>query len=68
MFSAVLPEALATECAKCSEKQKNGSKKVIEFLSKNKPDIWKQILEKYDKEGKYRAKYEQQAKKLGVQV
>ena len=66
VFSAVLPDALATECAKCSEKQKAGSEKVIKFLSTNKPEIWNDILEMYDKDGHYRARYGEQAKKLGV--
>ncbi|XP_014226079.1 ejaculatory bulb-specific protein 3-like [Trichogramma pretiosum] len=64
----LLPDALATNCEKCSEKQKAGAEKVIAFLAKNKPETWTEILAKYDKDNVYRTKYAEQAKKLGVPV
>ncbi|XP_033216283.1 ejaculatory bulb-specific protein 3-like [Belonocnema kinseyi] len=66
-LKTVLPDALATECVNCTEKQKKGSEKVIQFLSDKKPEIWKQLLDKYDKDGSYRAKYGEHAKKIGVE-
>lgn len=57
-FTDVLPDALATGCAKCTEKQKEGSEKVLKYLLKKKPDDYT-ILEKiYDPEGVYKRKYE----------
>ena len=34
----VLPDALKSECSKCSEKQREGSKKIINHLIDNKPE------------------------------
>ncbi|XP_073973341.1 ejaculatory bulb-specific protein 3-like [Rhodnius prolixus] len=67
-LKAVLPDALATGCAKCNEKQKLGSEKVIRFLLKNKPRDFEELEKMYDPNGTYRHKYEQEAKKLGIKV
>nr|QJT73567.1 chemosensory protein 8 [Encarsia formosa] len=64
----LLPDALATKCEKCTAKQKEGSEKVIAFLSKNKPEEWEQVLEMYDKDHIYRTKYAAEAKARGIQV
>nr|CAI5821714.1 unnamed protein product [Callosobruchus analis] len=62
----ILPDALATDCAKCNEKQKKGAKKVAEFLIKNKPNAWKELVEKYDSDGKYRSAHSDELKKFGI--
>lgn len=59
---------LETECEKCSEHQKEVGKKAIRFLATNKKDIWNELKAKYDPEGKYVAKYEDLAKKEGVEI
>nr|AUF72999.1 chemosensory protein [Anoplophora chinensis] len=56
----VLPDALLTDCSKCSETQKKGSKKIIRHLIDNKPDWYKELEAKYDKEGVYKKKYEEE--------
>lgn len=61
-------EALKTECAKCSEKQKKGTEKVLTYIIKNKPEEWKQLQAKYDPEGVYTAKYRTEAEKRGLDV
>ncbi len=68
VFPGLLPDALQTECTKCTEKQKVGAEKVIKFLSEKKPEEWQRLLEKYDKDGSYRAKHSEEAKKHGVKV
>nr|AKW47219.1 chemosensory protein 17 [Chrysoperla nipponensis] len=60
----LLPEALETECAKCSEKQREGSHKVISHLINKKPQLWKELEEKYDPTGKFRVKYEKEYRSL----
>ncbi|KAJ9585924.1 hypothetical protein L9F63_020432 [Diploptera punctata] len=60
----VIPEALETGCAKCSDKHKQGTRKVIKFLMDNKPDLWTQLQGKYDPDGSYKQKYEEEAKNL----
>nr|CAJ01495.1 hypothetical protein [Glossina morsitans]CBA11327.1 chemosensory protein 1 [Glossina morsitans morsitans] len=52
-----LPDALQTECSKCSEKQKKTSEKVIKHLMDHKPEEWKVLQTKYDPEGIYYSKY-----------
>lgn len=61
-------EALETECAKCSEHQKELVKKVIKFLAQNKKEIWNELKAKYDPDGIYTKKYEELAKKEDVQL
>nr|ALZ41689.1 chemosensory protein 1 [Liriomyza sativae] len=56
----LLPDALQSECSKCTEVQKRNSQKVINFLRANKPGDWKILLDKYDSKGIYRSKYGKQ--------
>ncbi|XP_044732465.1 uncharacterized protein LOC123295255 [Chrysoperla carnea] len=44
-------DALETCCSKCSDKQKEGVKKVFAHLEKEKPDKLKELKAKYDPEG-----------------
>nr|AXB87340.1 chemosensory protein 6 [Tropidothorax elegans] len=53
-----LPDALATGCNKCSEKQKAQTEKVLRHLSKNRPRDWQRLKTKYDPKGEYSKKYE----------
>ncbi|XP_013105457.2 putative odorant-binding protein A10 [Stomoxys calcitrans] len=52
-----LPDAIATDCAKCTEKQKYGSDKVTRFLIDNRPEDWQRLEKIYDPEGTYRKAY-----------
>ena len=63
-----LPDALTTECSKCSDKQKQNSDKVIRFIINNKPEEWKQLQSKYDPEGIYLARYKAEAQKAGIKI
>lgn len=67
-FAETLPDAIKNECSSCSEKQKGGSKKVIEYLIDNKPNAWKDLEKKYDPDGSYRIKYENTAKDVGIDI
>ncbi|XP_062548465.1 ejaculatory bulb-specific protein 3-like [Armigeres subalbatus] len=53
-----LPDALRSNCEKCSEKQRTNSRKVISHLEAKKPAEWKKLLDKYDPEGLYKSKFE----------
>ncbi|XP_055595329.1 ejaculatory bulb-specific protein 3-like [Uranotaenia lowii] len=64
----VLPEALETDCAKCSPKQKESSDKAIEYLSANRPEEWAALKAKYDPENKYVEKYRENAEKIGIKL
>ncbi|XP_054277651.1 ejaculatory bulb-specific protein 3-like [Macrosteles quadrilineatus] len=63
-----LPDALQTDCAKCSDKQKAGAKKVLKFIYEKKPDHFAKLEKKYDPEGIYRNKYKSLAEAEGVKV
>uniref|UniRef100_A0A182QLL8 Uncharacterized protein n=1 Tax=Anopheles farauti TaxID=69004 RepID=A0A182QLL8_9DIPT len=52
-----LPDALMSDCAKCSEKQRIGSDKVIKFIIANRPDDFAILEHRYDPTGEYRRKY-----------
>ncbi|KAK9892197.1 hypothetical protein WA026_019002 [Henosepilachna vigintioctopunctata] len=51
-----LPDALKTECDKCTEKQKENAKKTLNFLLEEKPDLYKELEAKYDPDQVYRKK------------
>ncbi|XP_069685715.1 ejaculatory bulb-specific protein 3-like [Periplaneta americana] len=63
-----LPDALETDCSKCSEKQKTASTKVIHYLIDNKKEDWAKLEAKYDPEGSYRIKYEAELRKDDVSI
>lgn len=63
-----LPDALATECNKCSEKQKKGTEKVVRYLVNKKPETWEQLKKKYDPTGQFTTKYVDDAHKQGINV
>ncbi|VEN41110.1 unnamed protein product [Callosobruchus maculatus] len=52
-----MPDAIATDCSKCSEKQKEGSEIIIRYLIDNKPEYWTPLQEKYDPTGSYKKRY-----------
>ncbi|XP_055546286.1 ejaculatory bulb-specific protein 3-like [Wyeomyia smithii] len=54
----LLPDALKSNCEKCSERQKTSSRKVISHLETKKPAEWKKLLDKYDPQGIYKSKFE----------
>ncbi|XP_055541809.1 ejaculatory bulb-specific protein 3-like [Wyeomyia smithii] len=63
-----LPDALENDCAKCSEKQKTQSTKVIKNLTEKRPEQWKLLKAKYDPNNKYVEKYADDADKDGIKL
>ncbi|RZF35334.1 hypothetical protein LSTR_LSTR003774 [Laodelphax striatellus] len=63
LLAAHLPDALRTNCSKCSEKQKEFSDKVIRYLIDNKPEEFAALTKKYDPEGIYKTTFGPQFKK-----
>lgn len=68
MITAHIADALQTGCAKCSEKQKAGVKKVLHHLSEHKGTYWEDIKNKYDPNGEYASKYADLIKKEGLDL
>nr|WJJ63298.1 chemosensory protein 13 [Pachyrhinus yasumatsui] len=58
-----LPDALANGCSKCSEKQKTTTEKVLKHLMNKKAREWNRLTKKYDPQGLYKQKYEQELTK-----
>lgn len=49
----ILPDALKTNCIKCTEKQKTVTLRTVKRLKKEYPKIWAQLQEQWDPEDKY---------------
>jgi hypothetical protein len=54
----ILPEALKTNCEKCTRAQKSKALKVITKLYYEHPKIYISLAEKYDATGKYTKRFE----------
>ncbi|XP_050315897.1 ejaculatory bulb-specific protein 3-like isoform X2 [Anthonomus grandis grandis] len=52
-----MPDAIETDCSKCSEKQRQGSEIMMRFLIDNKPEYWNPLQDKYDPTGTYKQRY-----------
>ncbi|KAG5312685.1 PEB3 protein, partial [Acromyrmex insinuator] len=61
-----IDEALENDCAKCTNKQREITEKVINHLVRNKKDWWDLLKVKYDPEGKFSKKYEEAAKNENI--
>lgn len=66
IFLGDIPEALQNECARCNEKHKEGVRKVIHHLIKNKPKWWQELETKFDPKGEYKKKYKNLLKDEGL--
>uniref|UniRef100_A0A182STQ6 Chemosensory protein 3 n=1 Tax=Anopheles maculatus TaxID=74869 RepID=A0A182STQ6_9DIPT len=64
----ILPEALQTNCEKCSEKQRAGAIRVINYVIENRKEQWDALQKKYDPENLYIEKYREEAKKEGINL
>ncbi|XP_013137235.1 PREDICTED: ejaculatory bulb-specific protein 3-like [Papilio polytes] len=67
-LKANLNEAIENGCAECTEKQKEGSIDVIQYLIEHHPKIWDELCGKFDPTGKWRKHYEEQAKAKGIKI
>ncbi|EGI70267.1 Ejaculatory bulb-specific protein 3 [Acromyrmex echinatior] len=63
-----IDEALENDCAKCTNKQKEITEKVINHLVRNKKDWWDLLKVKYDPEEKFSKKYEEAAKNENIKI
>lgn len=51
-----MPDAIRTDCKKCTPQQKANTKKIINHIKTKKPNEWKQLTNKYDPTGEYGAR------------
>lgn len=58
LYTEILPDALATDCTKCNEKQKVTAEKVINHLKTKRSKDWDRLITKYDPRGEYKQRFE----------
>lgn len=58
-FLGILPEALKTNCLRCTEKQKVVTLRSIRRLRKEYPKVWAQLTELWDPTGEYIGRFEE---------
>lgn len=63
----LLPDALATNCSKCTEKQRTGANRVLKHMIENKKAEFDELTAKYDPDNKYLTKYKAELEKLKEQ-
>lgn len=64
IYSDHIIDALETECKKCTEAQKKGTRRVIGHLINNEESYWNELVAKYDPERKYITKYEKELREV----
>ncbi|KAL1399988.1 hypothetical protein pipiens_002137 [Culex pipiens pipiens] len=64
----ILPEALETNCAKCSDKQRDDGVRAIKYMAENRAEEWKVLKAKFDPENVYVEKYLADAEKEGIKL
>nr|AYN71356.1 chemosensory protein 7 [Oedaleus infernalis] len=57
LLRAAIPDALQTDCSKCSDVQKKQAGRVMAWILENKRNYWDELIAKYDPEGNFRKKY-----------
>ncbi|KAF5299914.1 hypothetical protein FQR65_LT09309 [Abscondita terminalis] len=64
----LLPDALQTKCAKCTDKQKSNAHKILEWAIQNRPEVFLEIEEQYDPTHQYRNDYEEELKAHNINL
>nr|NP_001296021.1 ejaculatory bulb-specific protein 3-like precursor [Plutella xylostella]ACJ04672.1 chemosensory protein [Plutella xylostella] len=59
-----IQEALENNCGKCTDKQREGTRKMIGHPINHEQEFWDQLIAKYDPERKYVSKYEKELKEV----
>lgn len=67
-FKKILPEALESNCARCTEKQKFVTFRSIKRLKKEYPKIWSQLSAVWDPNDIYVSRFEAQFEENGLPV
>nr|WIW78341.1 chemosensory protein 8 [Heliconius charithonia] len=57
-FKKTIPEALKTDCAKCTPKQRELIRTMVRGFQTKLPDLWKELAMKQDPKGEYKESFE----------
>lgn len=63
-----LPDALQTNCSKCSQKQRDGAERAIRYLVDNRPTEWNALQQKFDPQNLYAARYADEAQRKNIRI
>lgn len=67
-FTETLPDALNTECSKCSASQKEKAEEVIRFLAEKRRADFDELISIYDPTGEHKAAYAKYAEEKGIKL
>nr|WPO56420.1 chemosensory protein [Leucinodes orbonalis] len=56
-YRKLLPEVIATACAKCTPIQKTSVRKTVKAITERKPEEFKEFIAKYDPEHKHEKEF-----------
>nr|QIJ45712.1 chemosensory protein [Glyphodes pyloalis] len=64
-----LPDAIQNDCKKCSDRQREGSDQVMQYIIDHRAEDWEKLEKKYNSDGSYKKKYleNKQAKEASKQ-
>lgn len=65
-FTENIPDALTNGCIKCSDFQRNNTKKILNYILKEKRPWYDELEQKYDPDHVYRQKYAEDIKREGI--
>ncbi|KAF4524964.1 hypothetical protein B566_EDAN014481 [Ephemera danica] len=54
----IIPEAMRSECARCTERQRQQAGRVLAFIIEHRPEWLRELFEKFDPDGSIRKKYD----------
>ncbi|XP_049877113.1 allergen Tha p 1-like [Pectinophora gossypiella] len=57
-FKKRIPEALRTNCAKCTPKQKELVRTVVRGFQQKLPEVWQELAQKEDPKGEFKEAFE----------
>ncbi|GBP07825.1 Putative odorant-binding protein A10 [Eumeta japonica] len=58
VFKGLIDEALRTDCGKCTPVQRKSIRTAVRAFRKDLPELWEEIVKKYDAKGEYRASFQ----------
>nr|QIJ45708.1 chemosensory protein [Glyphodes pyloalis]QIJ45713.1 chemosensory protein [Glyphodes pyloalis] len=57
-FKKTIPEALKTDCGKCTPKQRELIRTVVKGFQSKLPDLWADLVKKHDPEGTFKESFD----------
>lgn len=64
----LLPDALKTDCTKCTKKQRESVDKVLKHMIEKRKTEWDDLKKKYDPDNVYTTKFEKEAESRGYKI